>query len=83
LETHQLGLGNLERYLAEIRPGRNEVIVESYAVVVPATLTPGEYPFTVSLQRPWPLRVPGAATPGGESDQLTETLTLAKITVLD
>jgi hypothetical protein len=83
LETHQLGLGNLERYLAEVQSNRNEVIVESYAVVVPATLTPGEYPLTVSLQRPWPLRVPGVATPGGESDQLTETLTLAKITILD
>jgi hypothetical protein len=83
LETHQLGLGNLERYLAEVQPNRNEMIVESYTVVVPATLTPGEYPLTVSLQRPWPLRVPGAVTPGSESDQLTETITLAKITILD
>jgi hypothetical protein len=83
LESHELGLGNLQRYLAEVKPGRTDVIVESYAVVVPATVTPGEYPLTVSLQQPWPLSLSGVSTPDGEPDQSTELLTLAKIVILD
>ncbi len=80
LERHSLGLGNLQRYLAEVRPAPTDLIVESYAVVVPATLPPGEYPLTVSLQQPWLLRPSFTSSPEGESG---ERLTLTSIMILE
>jgi hypothetical protein len=78
LEQHELGLGNWQRYLTEVQPARSDLIVESYAVVVPATVSPGQYPLVVGLQSWWPQNYAD-----GTVDAQTETLTLAEITILD
>jgi hypothetical protein len=77
LEKHELGLGNLQRYMAEIQPNRKDAVVESYAVVVPATVTPGDYPLTVSLQSRWPT-LPVDSTPASQSN---EVINLTIITI--
>jgi len=48
LETHSLGLGNLERYLTEVGAQPGGVIVEDYWIVIPATLSGGDWPLVVS-----------------------------------
>jgi len=65
LETHELGLGNLARYVREVRPLRNGIVVEDYWVVLPSTLAPGEYPLEVGL-----VAAPRAADQEGEADRL-------------
>jgi hypothetical protein len=77
LEQHELGLGNWQRYVTEVRPAHSDLIVESYAVVVPATVTPGQYPLTVGLQSWWPQNYADGAV-----EAQTETLTLAEIIIL-
>lgn len=69
LESHELGLGNLARYVQEVRPPRNGIIVEDYWVVVPSTLEPGDYPLQIRLQSPLPPWVEGAP-PAGEHIEL-------------
>jgi hypothetical protein len=54
LESHELGLGNLARYLQAVRPLGDGLIVEDYWVVIPSTVKPGNYPLRVSLQSPLP-----------------------------
>jgi len=83
LEAHELGLGNLGRYIAEVQPDPTDAIVETYSVVVPSTTPVGEYPLAISLQSRWPLRPSPASSPRDEVDPLAETLILAKIKVLD
>jgi len=75
LEAHPLGLGNLQRYRQEIQPAPDEVIVETYSVVVPSTLSPGGYPLTVGLQSSF------APSFGGQSQPPSETLTLTQVKV--
>ena len=53
LETHELGFGNLQRYVRERRPPREGVVVESYAIVIPSTLERGTVPLQVGLASPW------------------------------
>ena len=54
LESHQPGLGNLERYVKEVHPPRDGILVEDYWVVIPSTVEPGEHTLTVRLQSPLP-----------------------------
>ncbi|HIC87954.1 MAG TPA: DUF2723 domain-containing protein, partial [Anaerolineae bacterium] len=49
LETHSLGLGNLERYIRELHPSPGDTIVESYRVVIPRLTVPGPHTLQVGL----------------------------------
>ena len=73
LETHQLGLGNLPRYVQEFDPPRDGVVVEHYAVVVPSLVEPGDYTLRVGLQDPF--------QPGGEPGVQSQALELTTIQV--
>ena len=53
LEAHELGLGNLQRYVETYRPSPEGIVVEDYAVVVPSSLEPGDYTLRVGLQDPF------------------------------
>jgi len=53
LEAHDLGLGNLGRYVEEYRPLRQGIVVEDYLVVVPLHTSLGSQTLSVSLQRPF------------------------------
>ncbi|MEJ2211828.1 MAG: hypothetical protein P8129_22715, partial [Anaerolineae bacterium] len=52
LEAHELGLGNLARYVREVRPLGSGVVVEDYWAVLPSTLAPGDHPLEVGLVAP-------------------------------
>ncbi len=52
LEVHPLGLGNLPRYLQEIRPSPGEVVVEEYWVVIPSTISAGHHSLSICLAIP-------------------------------
>ncbi len=75
LESHPLGLGNLGRYVQEVRPLLNGLVVEEYAVVIPATVEPGRYPLQVRLESPLPPRAE-PPPPAGDSIPL-DTITIA------
>jgi hypothetical protein len=49
VEIHDLGLGNLERYQAEIGPVLDRVILEDYWLVVPSTTPEGTLELTVRI----------------------------------
>ena len=49
LETHQLGLGNLTRYIDEFGANAGNVIVEDYWLVIPSTWSESESTLQVSL----------------------------------
>ncbi|MGD8623474.1 MAG: DUF2723 domain-containing protein [Anaerolineae bacterium] len=69
LESHPFGLGLLARYIQEVRPLRDGIVVEDYWLVLPSTLEPGEYPLNVHLgaqPRPWA----GGPAPAGHSVEL-------------
>jgi len=53
LEAHDLGLGNLQRYVGEHHPPPQSIVVEDYLVVVPSHTPPGPQTLSVSLQRPF------------------------------
>jgi len=53
LETHELGFGNLQRYVHEHHPPRDGLIVESYTIAIPSTLESGVVPLRVGLASPW------------------------------
>jgi hypothetical protein len=53
LETHEPGMGNLQRYRQEFRPPRDGIIVEDYYVVVPRTTEPGEAALSLGLGHPF------------------------------
>ncbi len=80
VETHELGLGNLARYRETVRPSPDDLVIETYSVVVPSTLPPGEYDLTVGLERRWRLL---ALPTEDQSQGLTRVLTLARISVLE
>ena len=73
LEAHNLGLGNLGRYIAEVQPPRSGMVVEEYAVVVPSSLEPGEYDLKVGA-------VDVRASVNGQPG-LTDSVTLTQIEV--
>jgi hypothetical protein len=51
LESHQYGFGNLARYLQTVDTvPENSVVLEDYSVVIPSTLSPGEYNLTISIE---------------------------------
>ena len=52
LETHEPGMGNLQRYRQEFRPPRDGIIVEDYYVVVSRTTEPGETALSLGLGHP-------------------------------
>ena len=54
LEAHPLGLTNLPRYMQTVRPGRDELVVEDYWIVLPLQAGAGSYPLTMGLQDPFP-----------------------------
>jgi len=49
LEVHELGFGNLPRYVKEHRPPREGVVVEDYFLVIPSDLPPGEHALRMGL----------------------------------
>jgi hypothetical protein len=53
LETHEPGMGNLQRYRQESHPPRDGTIVEDYRVVVPRTTEPGEATLSIGLSHPF------------------------------
>lgn len=50
-EVHELGFGNLERYVREFKPPRDGVVVEKYNLVIPSSTEPGEHMLKVGLAR--------------------------------
>lgn len=50
LETHELGFGNLPRYVSEIGSVTDGVIVEDYWLVVPSTVQPGPHTLNIQIQ---------------------------------
>jgi hypothetical protein len=52
LEAHQLGLIDLRRYIETVRPGRDELVVEDYWIVLPSQIEVGTYPLQIGLQDP-------------------------------
>jgi hypothetical protein len=76
LEGHPFGLGLLARYIQEVRPLRDGIVVEDYWLVLPSTLEPGEYPLNVHLgaqSRSWA----GGPEPAGRSVEL-ESIIIAE-----
>jgi hypothetical protein len=55
LETHEPGMGNLNRYVQEFDPPRDSVLVEDYRVVVPRTAEPGAAALAVGVGLPFRL----------------------------
>lgn len=49
LESHELGLGNLRRYLAEVATPADGLIVEDFDVTVPALLPAGTHPVHIGV----------------------------------
>ncbi len=74
LETHELGMGNLQRAAREVLPLRQGVVVEDYAVVVPRQAEPGSTTLSMGVGLPFRLRRGEA---GWEA-----ILTLGHVTVL-
>jgi hypothetical protein len=72
LERHELGFGNLARYVQEFGPVRNSVVVEDYWLVVPSTVEPGECVLQVGTRAP-------LLGEGGEA----ELLSLATLEVVE
>jgi hypothetical protein len=50
LESHQLGLGNLPRYVQEFQTSPSDTLQEEYSIVLPSTLEAGSYDLKISLQ---------------------------------
>ncbi len=54
LETHEIGLGNIRRYIQEFQPPRDGIIVEDYSIVIPSLLETGDYQLRIGLQEAYP-----------------------------
>jgi hypothetical protein len=52
LETHEPGMGNLQRYRQAFHSPRDSVIVEDYYVVVPRTTEPGAATLSIGIGHP-------------------------------
>ncbi len=53
LEAHELGFGNLGRYMAEVRPWRpGDTLVEDYWLVIPSTISGGEIDLRMGVLDP-------------------------------
>lgn len=48
-ETHNLGFGNLERYVQEVRPLSDGLVVEEYDLVILSSTEPGEHTLRVGV----------------------------------
>lgn len=56
LESHPLGLGNLERLIQEVRPPSDGIVVEDYQIVIPSHTPPGSLKLEVRVTEtrgPW------------------------------
>jgi len=53
LESHEPGMGNLHRYVRELHPPRDGVLVEDYRVVVPRTTEAGTATLAVGVGFPF------------------------------
>jgi len=73
LEAHELGFGNLQRYVREFHPPRDAIVVEDYFVVVPSQTPRGPQTLRVGLMEP--LR------PGKEDRAVLEAIELISIFV--
>jgi len=74
LEAHDLGLGNLQRYVEEYRPPRQGIVVEDYLLVVPSHTPLGSQTLSVSLQRPFRF---------GEEAEVSEVIKLTQVVVIE
>ena len=74
LEAHDLGLGNLQRYVEEYRPLRQGIVVEDYLVVVPSHTPLGSQTLSVSLQKPFRF---------GEEAEVGAVIELAEVVVVE
>ncbi|HID63363.1 MAG TPA: DUF2723 domain-containing protein [Anaerolineae bacterium] len=72
LEAHDLGLGNLQRYVKEYRPPRQGIVVEDYLLVVPSHTPLGSQTLGVSLQKPFRF---------GEEAEVEEVVELTEVVV--
>ncbi len=52
LEAHQIGFGNLARYVKECHPPRDGIVVEDYWAVIPSQIPGGTQTLTVALREP-------------------------------
>ncbi|MDY7041403.1 MAG: DUF2723 domain-containing protein, partial [Chloroflexota bacterium] len=52
LETHEIGLGSLARYVEECDPPRDGIVVEDYWTVIPSQTPSGAQTLTVALREP-------------------------------
>ncbi len=73
LEAHELGFGNLQRYVQEFHPPRDAIVVEDYFVVVPSLTPRGPQTLKVGLMEP--LR------PGKGDGTILEAIELTSILV--
>ena len=74
LEAHDLGLGNLQRYVEEYRPPRQGIVVEDYLVVVPSHTPLGSQTLSVSLQKPFRFE---------EEAEVAEVVELTEVVVVE
>ncbi|MFQ6099744.1 MAG: DUF2723 domain-containing protein [Anaerolineae bacterium] len=74
LESHEPGMGNLQRYIQELHPPRDSALVEDYRVVVPRTTEVGTATLAIGISSPFHL-------PNGGSGWGT-VLDLGEITIL-
>ena len=70
LERHELGFGNLRRYVEEFRPDGDAIVVEDYYLVMPSTLPLGEVTLQIGTTSPL-------------TDSGTEMIDLATLKVVD
>jgi len=76
LESHELGLGNLSRYVQEFHPARDSIVVEDYYIVVPSGVPAGEHTLVVRLEEPFRARW------GGEPAEELPSLRLGTVIVV-
>ncbi|MFQ5874107.1 MAG: hypothetical protein ACE5JL_09935, partial [Dehalococcoidia bacterium] len=72
VEAHELGFGNLPRYIQEFHPPRDAIVVEDYFLVVPSQTPLGPQTLRVGLMEPLGL---------GKGGDIVETIELASIVV--
>ena len=68
LEAHQVGFGNLSRYVEEYQPAKDSIVVEDYWLVVPSRTDLGQVVLQVGVTSPF--------APGGSELELIDLETL-------